>query len=119
LKLFPLQSTLLLLLFDNIPQQFISENATLLPEGHVQASSEDATFNPGQNFVDASSPPWCTAQENATRPGHFIDLNFTEPIVLTYVKSSGHTLANNLQEAYKEVTSFDIVRNLLLLAVFG
>ena len=55
----------------------------------MQASSEDATFNPVENFVDVSSPPWCTAEENATLPGHYVDLNFTKPIVLTYVKSGG------------------------------
>lgn len=72
-------------------QQLISKNRTLLPEENVQASSED-TFNPVENFLMYSSQdPWCTAEEDSSHPGHFIDLNFTEPIVLTYVESDGFT----------------------------
>ena len=69
-------------------QQLISKNKTLLPDENVQASSED-TLNPVENFLMYSNHPWCTAEEDGSHPGHFIDLNFTEPIVLTYVESDG------------------------------
>lgn len=63
-------------------------NKTLLPDENVQASSED-TLNPVENFLMYSNHPWCTAEEDGSHPGHFIDLNFTAPIVLTYVESNG------------------------------
>lgn len=69
-------------------QQLISKNKTLLPDENVQASSEDV-LNPVENFLLYSNHPWCTAEEDGLHPGHFIDLNFTAPIVLTYVESNG------------------------------
>ena len=70
-------------------QRFISTDTNLLPTTNIRASSEDALFNPVANFIEPSSSPWCTAEEEGEMAGHFVELTFTEPIVVQLLQSSG------------------------------
>lgn len=70
-------------------QKFLSTDQSLLPPANIQATSEDTLFNPVENFIAPDSPPWCTAENEGTMPGHSIELTFTEPVVIELLQSSG------------------------------
>ena len=73
-------------------QKFLSIDRGLLPVSNVRATSEDTLFNPVENFITSdiqSNPPWCSAT-NIEHPNvHFVEVNFTEPVVITLLESSG------------------------------
>ena len=69
--------------------QFLSFNATLLPRGNVQATSEDAT-NPVDHFITENTQPWCSKINDVHHPNLHINLTFTESVVITFLKSSGY-----------------------------
>lgn len=73
-------------------QRFLSIDRDLLPIVNVRASSEDADFNPVQNFITSDSQnnsPWCTKPRVNNPREHFVEVTFTEPVVLTLLESSG------------------------------
>lgn len=73
-------------------QEFISINRELLPTSNVRATSEDTAFNPVENLIthDAQdNPPWCSAIDIGTVSGHYVEINYTEPVVITLLESSG------------------------------
>ncbi len=37
-----------------------------------------------------NNPPWCSAGDTPNVEGHYVEVNFTEPVVLTLVESSGY-----------------------------
>lgn len=73
-------------------QKFLSIDRDLLPESNVRASSEDTSFNPVENFITSDSqtnPPWCTEPDVTDPQDHYVEVNFTEPVVITFLESSG------------------------------
>lgn len=57
------------------------------------ASSEDTGFNHAEDLVKHSNqdnPPWCSQGDITNVPGHLVELNFTEPVVITLMESSGY-----------------------------
>ncbi len=74
-------------------QEFVSFNRNLLPLSNVRATSEDTGFNHAEDLVKYSSqdnPPWCSEADITMVTDHHIELNFTEPVVLTLMESSGY-----------------------------
>ena len=74
-------------------QQFLSFDRDLLPLTNVRATSEDTGFNDVENLIKYASlnnPPWCSAVDTPSVAGHYVEVNFTEPVVLTMVESSGY-----------------------------
>lgn len=75
-------------------QKFLSIDRDLLPINNVRATSEDTLFNPTENFITSSAesnPPWCSAINigDINPQDHFVEVNFTEPVVITLLESSG------------------------------
>lgn len=84
-------------------QRFISISRELLPLENIRSTSE-SRFNPTANFVnrgDAESP-WCTAPNLSTIAGQHVELNFTEPVVISMLMSGGFvsTYVNNFTFHY-------------------
>lgn len=71
-------------------QSFISTSRTLLPLENIQSTSE-SSFNPTTNFVNRGDEesPWCTAPNLFTVVGEYVELNFTEPVVVGLLMSGG------------------------------
>lgn len=56
----------------------------------ITATSEDATNNPATGFVDANSPPWCSSgDEGTSEQGDYVDLAFSEMVVVEFIESTG------------------------------
>lgn len=72
-------------------QSFISTDRTLLPIGNIVSTSESGS-NPTANFVNIGNvePAWCTDGAD-TVIGQYVELNFTEPVVIALLMSSGFT----------------------------
>lgn len=70
-------------------QSFVSANRSLLPLENVQSTSE-SRFNPTSYFVNRGDdqPAWCTSP-NLTIVGQYVELNFTEPVVVGLLMSGG------------------------------
>ena len=68
--------------------QFLSYNASLLPRDNVQASSESSS-NPLDHFIQSNSQPWCSDFNDVYDPNLHINFTFTEPVVITFLQSSG------------------------------
>ena len=68
--------------------QLLSYNRELLPLENVKATSEDEP-NPLEQFVVAHGNPWCSARNDVDSPNLHINLTFTEPVVVTFIESSG------------------------------
>ena len=89
-------------------QQFILRDASLLPRANVIATSEDATNNPGTNFIETTSPPWCTAEgEGVNGRRNYVELTFTEQIVVEFFESSGllESWVSNFSIEYSQTVS--------------
>jgi len=75
-------------------QQYLSINRDLLPTDNVHASSEDTNFNPAEDFVASSSLgdiPWCSDPDSVlTVQEQYVEINFTAPVVITLLESSGY-----------------------------
>lgn len=100
----------------------ISYNSTLVPEGGVMASSEDAVFNPDDDLFHRNNIPlrlWCTQSfEEALRSREGVGLSdmdsdnftadfdirvtFTEPLLITHIITSGFSngFVNNFTIEY-------------------
>lgn len=75
-------------------QSFISTSRTLLPLENIRSTSE-SLFNPTPNFVNRgdAEAPWCTAANLPTIEGEYVELNFTEPVVVGMLMSGGFVSA--------------------------
>lgn len=69
--------------------QFLSYNTTLLPRTNVKASSESETSNPLDHFITQYAEPWCSDFNDVDNPDLHINFTFTEPVVITFLQSSG------------------------------
>lgn len=69
--------------------QFISYNTTLLPRNNVNASSENDLSNPLDHFIKQNAGPWCSDFNDVNNPNLHINFTFTEPVVITFLQSSG------------------------------
>ena len=73
-------------------QSFISTNRNLLPIENIMSTSESGS-NPTANFVNIGNaePAWCTGGSADTVVGQYVELNFTEPVVIALLMSGGFT----------------------------
>lgn len=69
--------------------QFISYNTTLLPRKNVQASSQNNLSNPLDHFILENAGPWCSDFNDVNNPNLHINFTFTQPVVITFLHSSG------------------------------
>ena len=72
--------------------------------------TEDSNNNPARGFVDTTSSPWCTAQDQgAAQLGNHVELTFTESIVVEFFKSEGQldTWVSNFSIQYSLTESGD------------
>ncbi len=91
-------------------QEFILRNRDILPVENIRTTSEDSTNNPASGFIDTTSSPWCTAQNQGTAEvGHHVELIFTESIVVEFFKSAGliGTWVSNFSIQYSQTVSGD------------
>ena len=70
--------------------QFLSYNTSLLPLTNVIASSQDDVSNPLEHFVKQNAEPWCSGFNGAYDPNLHINFTFTEPVIITFLQSSGY-----------------------------
>ena len=91
-------------------QDYILGNRDILPFENIMTPSEDPNNNPSQGFVDTSSSPWCTAENQGTAQlGNHVELTFTEQIVVEFLKSEGqlNTWVSNFSIQYSTTESGD------------
>ena len=85
---------LLLCLFDAVcpvnKLQFLSYNTTLLPRANVRASSESQSSDLLDHFIMQDAGPWCSDFNDVYNPNLHINFTFTEPVVITFLQSSGY-----------------------------
>ena len=87
-------------------QRFLSLNRELLPLENVRSTSDDAPFNPTTGFVDGTAP-WCNGRDMLNFVGQYVEVTFTEPIVIALLMSSGlqSNFVNNFTISYSMSTS--------------
>ena len=91
-------------------QDYILGNRDILPFENIIAPSEDSNNNPSQGFVDTTSSVWCTAEgQGAAALGNYIELIFTESVVVEFLKSEGRidTWVSNFSIHYSLTESGD------------
>ena len=66
--------------------QAVSRNRSLLPLESISASSENSD-DPAKDLVDTGYEEWCSNEALDSRP--YIQLKFSQPIVLTYMRGRG------------------------------
>ncbi len=82
-------------------QSFISQNRELLPIANVRSTSEYTGFNPTEYFILDSSA-WCNSPDMLNFVGQYVELTFTEPVVIALLMSSGFvsSFVNNFTISY-------------------
>ena len=79
--------------------QALSNDRTLLPLASINASSEEDD-DPARDLVHTGDEEWCSDQ--SIESGPHILLDFTQPIVLTHMRSRGGGLG------FSYVTEFSV-----------
>ena len=64
----------------------VSSNRSLLPLESISASSDNG-HDPAKDLVDTGDEEWCSTE--ALSSGPYIQLNFSQPIVLTHMRGRG------------------------------
>ena len=74
-------------------QTFISTMMHLLPVENIRSTSE-SQFYPTPNFINRGDNqlPWCTEPQLPTVTGQYVELNFTEPVVVGLIMSGGDVI---------------------------
>lgn len=92
-------------------QEFILRNSDLLPPTNIRATSEDSNNNPAAGFIETTSAPWCTAENQGApdREQIYVELSFTEKIVVEFLESTGllHSWVSNFSIQYSQSESGD------------
>ena len=91
-------------------QDFILRNRDILPLANIRVTSEDARNNPATGFIDTTTAPWCTANnQGSAQIGNHVELVFTESIVVEFFQSQGliNTHVSNFSIQYSQSESGD------------